>query len=219
MVRFALGRFVDDFFVDVRFSLGAFFLAFAAFFLATFLADGRFFLAAGFLLGFFRAAGFFFVAFFLAVRFFEVEADFFEAFFFADLRVDDGRAAFFATRFLLDGFFEAVFLRLGRFLAAAFFVGMEIASNGRLRKTRDYTEVEAERNSLLTRIAGRRASKRLGFWPVLDDDRRVDPAADVEPRRQAQEPRCEGGDEVVDDLVGHGFVKSPKIAIRPHVEF
>jgi len=129
------------------FEIGRFLLA-AAFFLEVFFAAGGFFFAATFLLDFFFAAGFCFAAAFFPERFFDEAEPFFTVFFFEEPRFADGREAFLATRFLLDGLFAAVFLRLGRFLAAAFFVGMEIASNGGVQKTRDYTEVQAERNTL-----------------------------------------------------------------------
>ncbi len=153
----AFVRFELDFLAAGRFLLGVFFLAFVAFFLVTFLAGTRFFLAGVFLLAFFFV-GFFFVTFFLLTRCFAAGAFFLDAFFagffFDALRFDDGRAAFFATRFLAAGFLRAAFLRLGFFLAAAFFDGIDIASNGRVRKTRDYTEVCAERNTLRARLAG-----------------------------------------------------------------
>src|SRR5690606_36973351 len=47
---------------------------------------------------------------------------------------------------------------------------------------------------------------------------RVDPAADVELRRQAQESGGEPADQIVDDPVRDGLVKRPFASVRPDVE-
>ena len=54
---------------------------------------------------------------------------------------------------------------------------------------------------------------------MLGDDRRVDAAAHAEFGAQAHEARRSGGDQVVEDAVGHGFVERAFVAIAPDVQF
>jgi hypothetical protein len=53
---------------------------------------------------------------------------------------------------------------------------------------------------------------------VLRNHGRVDATPHVEFRRDAQEARLAGVDQIGEDLVGDGLVKSAPVAVRPQVE-
>jgi hypothetical protein len=68
-----------------------------------------------------------------------------------------------------------------------------------------------------------RQMDRLWRLPVrmamLGNDGRVNAAAHVELGAHAQELRLDRGDDVVQDLIGHRFMKSALIAKRPDIQF
>lgn len=57
------------------------------------------------------------------------------------------------------------------------------------------------------------------FFTVFSNDRRVDAAADPPFSLESYETRGSGRNEIVQDLVGDGFMESTFLTITPHIEF